>query len=125
MVVLSCDGKGIVIRPDWLRPATEKATAAAKAKLDHRLSARSDTANAWPRWAPSMTSPPSLAVPPTSSAPTARRPRPRCEALPVDRTRMLLGRYMHTAGCREYLSAASTLPEGYRSGSSFCSSLPK
>lgn len=37
-LVLSCDGKGIVMRPDSLRPATEKAAATASAKLDRRLS---------------------------------------------------------------------------------------
>ena len=38
VVVLSCDGKGIVMRPDGLRPATEKAAAQATTKLDTRLS---------------------------------------------------------------------------------------
>ncbi|MDQ6617330.1 MAG: ISKra4 family transposase [Actinomycetota bacterium] len=38
VLVLSCDGKGIVMRPDSLRPATEKAAAKATAKLDSRLS---------------------------------------------------------------------------------------
>ena len=37
-LVLSCDGKGIVMRPDALRPATEKAAAAATPKLKTRLS---------------------------------------------------------------------------------------
>ncbi|MDQ6614913.1 MAG: ISKra4 family transposase [Actinomycetota bacterium] len=37
-LVLSCDGKGIVMRPDSLRPATEKAAATATSKLDRRLS---------------------------------------------------------------------------------------
>lgn len=37
-LVLSCDGKGIVMRPDALRPATERAAAAATPKLDGRLS---------------------------------------------------------------------------------------
>lgn len=38
VLVLSCDGKGIVMRPDSLRPATEKAAAAATTKLETRLS---------------------------------------------------------------------------------------
>ncbi|MGH9223838.1 MAG: ISKra4 family transposase, partial [Acidimicrobiales bacterium] len=38
VLVLSVDGKGIVMRPDSLRPATEKAAAAATNKLETRLS---------------------------------------------------------------------------------------
>jgi hypothetical protein len=38
VLVLSCDGKGIVMRPDSLRPATEKAAATATPKLETRLS---------------------------------------------------------------------------------------
>ena len=38
VLVLSCDGKGIVMRPDSLRPATERAAAKATTKLDGRLS---------------------------------------------------------------------------------------
>jgi hypothetical protein len=38
VLVLSVDGKGIVMRPDSLRPATEKAAAAATTKLETRLS---------------------------------------------------------------------------------------
>lgn len=38
VLVLSCDGKGIVMRPDSLRPATERAAAAATPKLGTRLS---------------------------------------------------------------------------------------
>ena len=37
-LVLSCDGKGIVMRPDALRPATEKAASVATTKLKTRLS---------------------------------------------------------------------------------------
>lgn len=37
-LVISCDGKGIVMRPDSLRPATGKAAAAATNKLTTRLS---------------------------------------------------------------------------------------
>ena len=37
-LVLSCDGKGIVMRPDALRPGTAKAAAQAKTKLETRLS---------------------------------------------------------------------------------------
>lgn len=37
-LVLSCDGKGIVMRPDALRPATERAAAAATPKLESRRS---------------------------------------------------------------------------------------
>jgi hypothetical protein len=38
VLVISADGKGIVMRPDALRPATAKAAAAATAKLETRLS---------------------------------------------------------------------------------------
>lgn len=38
VLVVSVDGKGIVMRPDSLRPATEKAAAAAVNKLETRLS---------------------------------------------------------------------------------------
>lgn len=38
VLVLSVDGKGIVMRPDSLRPATERAAAAATTKLETRLS---------------------------------------------------------------------------------------
>ncbi len=38
VLVISADGKGIVVRPDSLRPATEKAAATATTKLTTRLS---------------------------------------------------------------------------------------
>ena len=38
VLVLSCDGKGIVMRPDALRPATAKAAKDASSKLKTRLS---------------------------------------------------------------------------------------
>src|SRR5680860_1074660 len=38
VLVLSCDGKGIVMRPEALRPATAKAAAAGTTKLETRLS---------------------------------------------------------------------------------------
>ena len=38
LLVLSADGKGIVMRPDALRPATAKAAGRATAKLATRLS---------------------------------------------------------------------------------------
>ncbi len=38
VLVISCDGKGIVMRPDALRPSTAKAAAEAKTKLKTRLS---------------------------------------------------------------------------------------
>jgi hypothetical protein len=38
VVVLSCDGKGIVMRPESLRPATARAAAKATGKLETRLS---------------------------------------------------------------------------------------
>jgi hypothetical protein len=44
LVVISCDGKGIVMRPDALRPATAAAAEGAKKKLSTRLS-RGEKAN--------------------------------------------------------------------------------
>ena len=38
MLVISADGKGIIMRPDDLRPVTAKAAAAAAPKLDKRRS---------------------------------------------------------------------------------------
>ena len=38
VLVLTCDGKGIVMRPDGLRPATAKAAASSANKLEARLS---------------------------------------------------------------------------------------
>lgn len=38
VLVLTCDGKGIVMRPDGLRPATAKASASSDNKLEARLS---------------------------------------------------------------------------------------
>jgi hypothetical protein len=36
-LVLSCDGKGVVMRPETLRPATKKQAESAETKVDHRL----------------------------------------------------------------------------------------
>ncbi|MHB1555114.1 MAG: hypothetical protein ACYCZP_14495, partial [Acidimicrobiales bacterium] len=83
VMVVSVDGKGIVMRPDALREATARAASAAIPKLETRLSkARSATANGWPRWARSTTSAPSPAAPLTCSPPSTmmacqRHPRPR------------------------------------------------
>jgi hypothetical protein len=44
VLVVSCDGKGIVMRPGELRPATAKAAARANNKLEARLS-RGEKAN--------------------------------------------------------------------------------
>lgn len=57
VIVISADGKGVVMRPDGLRPATADAAAKAKPKLQGRLSPeRSATASAWRSWAPSTPS---------------------------------------------------------------------
>ena len=52
VVVLSCDGKGVVMRPDSLRPHT--AAAAARQRTGSRPATRRErrpTASGWPRWA--------------------------------------------------------------------------
>ncbi|MGH9243169.1 MAG: ISKra4 family transposase, partial [Acidimicrobiales bacterium] len=84
VLVISVDGKGVVMRPDSLRPATERAAAAATNKLETRLSrARNATASAWPRWARSTTSLPCPAPPAAVLASTAGDdppPAPRATA---------------------------------------------
>jgi hypothetical protein len=71
VLVLSVDGKGIVMHPEVLRPATAHAAGGAT-KLSTRLSkGEKRNRNAWPRSALSTTPNPSYAPPPTSSpAPT-------------------------------------------------------
>ena len=68
VLVISCDGKGIVMRPDALRPATAKAAQATSSKLASRLSKGevNVTANAWLRSEPSTTSAQSREAPMTS-----------------------------------------------------------
>lgn len=56
LLVLFADGKGIVMRPDALRPATAKAAAQATAKLAIRLSkGEKRNRKRWPRSVPSTT----------------------------------------------------------------------
>ena len=77
-LVLTFDGKGIVMLPGALRPATAKAAAAAQGKLATRLSpGRRTAASAWPSWPASTTPPRSRAPPKTSSARQRRRERRR------------------------------------------------
>ena len=81
VLVISADGKGIVMRPDSLRPATAKAAAATAASSPPACPrARNATANAWPRSAPSTTLHRYPARPPTyspASAASTRRQRHR------------------------------------------------
>ena len=68
LLVLSADGKGIVMRPGALRPATAKA-AAKLGKMRTRLRpGRNGTASGWPPWPASTT--------PRPRPPPARRDRP-------------------------------------------------
>ena len=84
-LILTFDGKGIVMLPGALRPATAKAAASAEGKLATGLSpGRSTAASGWPSWPASTTPPRSPAPRRTSSAPPRRnggrgkrRPRPR------------------------------------------------
>lgn len=56
LVLVVADGKGIVMRPDALRPATARAAAAATTKWPRVCPrARDASGNGWPRLAPSMT----------------------------------------------------------------------
>jgi hypothetical protein len=72
VLVLSCDGKGVVMRPQALRPATAKA--ATSRKLATRLSkASSATASGSPRSAASTTAPRSP-EPPARSCPHLTSP---------------------------------------------------
>ena len=71
LLVLTFDGKGIVMLPEALRPATAKAAAAAQGKLATGpvALARRTAASGWPSW-PAFTTPPRSRAPPgTSSAP--------------------------------------------------------
>ena len=81
VVVISADGKGVVMRPEGLRAATRAKAQASKNKLKGRLSARKPTANAWPKSVPSTPSPPSPELQMTSwptvvLAPPSRHPPP-------------------------------------------------
>jgi hypothetical protein len=70
LLVISADGKGIVMRPDALRAGS--ATRAARASLSPRPgwpAASSNTANGWPKSARSTT--------PPRAAHHSRHPRPR------------------------------------------------
>jgi hypothetical protein len=72
VLALTFDGKGIVMRPEALRPATAKA-AAARASLRpgcHR--ARRTAASGWPSWPASMT-PPRRPAPRKTSSPRPAR----------------------------------------------------
>ena len=74
VLVCSVDGKGIVMRPDALRPATAKAADTATTKLPPACPrARNATVNAWPKSAPSTT-PHLCRAPPPTSSPTAANP---------------------------------------------------
>ena len=69
MLVLTCDGKGIVMRPDALRPATAKADRSChKQKTgDACHQGKSTAASGWPSWPASTTLPPRPESPVTSS----------------------------------------------------------
>ena len=74
VLVCSVDGKGIVMRPDALRPATAKAADTATTKLRTRLSkGEKRNPNTWPKSAPSTT-PHLCRAPPPTSSPTAANP---------------------------------------------------
>jgi hypothetical protein len=83
VLVISCDGKGIVMRPDGLRPQTAAAAQRASPKLTTRLS-RGEKRNrsGSPRSAQSTRSPPRRARPSTCLRALRRRPsqRPRPSA---------------------------------------------
>lgn len=66
MLVISADGKGIVMRPEALRPQTARKAQAATTKLKTRLpKGENAIASASPKSAPSTTSRPSPDAPPT------------------------------------------------------------
>ena len=83
-LVLTFDGKGIVMLPQALRPATAKAAAAAQASSPPACHpGRNTAASGWPSWPASMTPSRSRAPRRTSSAPRhrnggRRKRRPRC-----------------------------------------------
>ena len=72
-LVLTFDGKGIVMLPEALRPGTAKAAAAAEGKLATRLSpGEKQAVSGWPSWPASTTPSRSRAPRRTSSAPRRR-----------------------------------------------------
>jgi hypothetical protein len=76
VLVISVDGKGIVMRPDALRPATAKAAAESPTSWSVASpKARNGTTSASPRSEPSTSSPPWSAAPPTSWPPSTARTR--------------------------------------------------
>jgi hypothetical protein len=76
LLVLQVDGKGIVMRPDALRPATTKAATKESHKLNTRLSkGEKRNRNASPNSVRSTTRPRCRALPATSSPPGERAPR--------------------------------------------------
>jgi hypothetical protein len=81
VLALSADGKGIVMRPEALRPATARAAPPSWRPGCPR--ARSATANAWPNWAPSTTRHPSCASRPTSFIPDCGAKRAEVTAGPT------------------------------------------
>ena len=74
---LQADGKGIVMRPDSLRPGTAARAERASAKLATRLSpGRNTAASGWPRSSRCTTWSPPRARSPTSSPPAEAHRRP-------------------------------------------------
>ncbi len=73
-LVLSADGKGVVMRPESLRDAlVGPPPAATTSSPPGSLRVRSGTVSGWPRWGPSTTAAPPLAPRTTSSPPRALR----------------------------------------------------
>ncbi len=111
VLVLSADGKGIVMRPDSLRPATAKAAAKASTKLATRLSkGENATVNASPKSAPSTTCTPYPARPATYSAattPTTATTATTARQATTRRSRRLRGPKPGTSGSPP---ASSTTP---------------
>ena len=80
MLVLTGDGKGIVIRPDALRPATAKAAAADTSGRNWRPAChqvKSTGASGWPSWPASTTPHPAPRTPDDIITPPGREKKDR------------------------------------------------
>ena len=102
VLALSCDGKGIMVRPGQLRPRAARLARRSAAKQDGRLSrGEVRTRSGWPRSARSSTSFPSRAPPKTSWAPVPGRQGRRASPQMADREHHRRRRRRRGRGARQ------------------------
>jgi hypothetical protein len=100
LLVISADGKGIVMRPDALRPPKPPSREPGKARNTPKPGSRAPTratTSGWPRSARCMTRPPPRARRPTSS-PATRTPNVTRPLGPVARNKWLTASIVKDAG---------------------------